>query len=180
MSAVTAPSNLATAHGRSRSVTLTRGLPGSGKSTWAKQQVAANPETMVRVNKDDLRAMLHDSRWSEANEVLVEAARDALILAALRHGCDVIVDDTNLADRHLEHITVLVAGLASVAVTDFTHVPIDECIRRDKLRSRSVGEQVIRDMAERHGVLPVVPVVPVLPDSPVLAPEPSAPVPSTE
>jgi predicted kinase len=177
MLGVAASSNLADALDRPLRVTLTRGLPGSGKSTWAKQQVAENPETMVRVNKDDLRAMLHDSRWSEANEVLVEAARDALILAGLRHGCDVIVDDTNLADRHLEHITVLVAGLASVAVADFTHVPIDECIRRDKLRARSVGEQVIRDMAERHGVLPVLP---VLPDSPVLAPEPSAPVPSTE
>jgi predicted kinase len=171
MLGVAASSNLADALDRPLRVTLTRGLPGSGKSTWAKQQVAANPEKMVRVNKDDLRAMLHDSRWSEASEVLVEAARDALILAGLHHGCDVIVDDTNLADRHLEQITVLVAGLASVAVADFTHVPIDECIRRDRLRARSVSEQVIRDMAERHGVLP---------DLPVLAPEPSAPVPSTE
>ncbi len=131
-------------------VTLTRGLPGSGKSTWAKQRVAEHPGTTIRVNKDDIRAMLHDGRWSETNEVLVETVRDATILAGLDHACDVIVDDTNLAPRHLEHIIELVAARAIVCVHDFTHVPIDECVRRDSERDRSVGERVIREMSDRH------------------------------
>lgn len=38
-------------------LTLTRGLPGSGKSTWAKAQTLSRPNT-VRVNRDDVRAML--------------------------------------------------------------------------------------------------------------------------
>ena len=39
-------------------VILTVGLPASGKSTWAKEQVSQNPGQYKRVNKDDLRAML--------------------------------------------------------------------------------------------------------------------------
>lgn len=131
-------------------VILTRGLPGSGKSTWARAQVAARPGRIIRVNKDDIRAMLHDSRWSESNEVLVEQVRDQTIMAGLNHGCDVIVDDTNLATRHLEKITELVAGSAVVSVHDFFDVSIDECIRRDRERERSVGERVIREMHDRH------------------------------
>ena len=41
-----------------KKVILTRGLPGSGKSTWAKQMLDEKPGHYKRINKDDLRAML--------------------------------------------------------------------------------------------------------------------------
>ena len=73
-------------------LTITRGLPGSGKTTWARQRGGA-----VRVNRDDLRRMLHGgaigSGWAE---VQVNVAQRALIEALLRAGLDVISDDTNL------------------------------------------------------------------------------------
>ncbi len=140
-------------------VILTRGLPGSGKSTWAKEQVAKHPDRYKRINKDDLRDMLHDGKFSKANERMVERSRDALILTALENGFDVIIDDTNLATRHFDHISQLVKGIAKVKTQDFTDVPIAECIKRDLMRSRSVGEKVIRDMYKRH--LEVVPAPPV-------------------
>ena len=37
-------------------VTLCLGIPASGKSTWAKEEVRKNPEKVTRVNRDDLRA----------------------------------------------------------------------------------------------------------------------------
>ena len=37
---------------------LTRGIPASGKSTWAKAWVQEDPQRRVRVNRDDLRRML--------------------------------------------------------------------------------------------------------------------------
>jgi predicted kinase len=137
-------------------VILTKGLPGSGKSTWAKAQVDKYPDRFKRINKDDLRDMLHAGKHTKANERMVERARDALIMAALESGYDVIIDDTNLAPRHFEHIRDLVQDIAKVSIQDFTDVPIAECIKRDLKRNRSVGEKVIREMYNRHLLVPVV------------------------
>jgi len=43
-------------------VTILKGLPGSGKTTWAKEQIAKSPGNYKRINKDDLREMLDNSR----------------------------------------------------------------------------------------------------------------------
>ena len=71
-------------------VTICRGLPASGKSTWAKKQDA------VRINKDDLRDMLDNGKWSGKREKLVLDTRDSIMVKALRQGRNVIIDDTNL------------------------------------------------------------------------------------
>ena len=42
---------------------LTRGIPGSGKSTFAKQWVQEDPEGRVRINRDDLRGMMFATDW---------------------------------------------------------------------------------------------------------------------
>ena len=34
---------------------ITRGLPASGKSTWAKQWVLEDTENRVRINQDDIK-----------------------------------------------------------------------------------------------------------------------------
>ena len=33
-------------------IILTRGIPASGKSTWAKQEVIKDPEHSIRINRD--------------------------------------------------------------------------------------------------------------------------------
>jgi predicted kinase len=126
-------------------VTICRGLPASGKSTWAREQVASRPNEVKRINKDDLRAMLDVSHWSKSNEKFVEAARDSLIVMAIGAGKHVIVDDTNLAPRHEARIRELVHGMAKVEVK-FFEIDLDEAIRRDLKRPASVGERVIREM----------------------------------
>jgi predicted kinase len=129
-------------------VILLKGLPASGKSTWAREQVRKHPGRYKRVNKDDLRDMLDAGEWSEQNERFVLKARDRLILAALESGRDVIVDDTNLNPVHEREVRDLVKGRATVEVKAFD-VDVEEAIRRDHERARSVGEAVIREMHER-------------------------------
>ncbi len=73
-----------------------RGLPGSGKSTWAKQMVTENPNSYKRINRDELRMMLDNGYTSNGNEKFVKQVRDMLIVKALTDGKHVIVDDTNL------------------------------------------------------------------------------------
>lgn len=127
-------------------VFLTKGLPGSGKSTWAKKLIAENPNRYKRINKDDLRAMLDDSRHSHDSEKFILQVRDAMILMAIENGKHVIVDDTNLAPKHEVRIRELVKDKAEVIIKDFTDIPLEICIERDLKRSASVGERVIRGM----------------------------------
>jgi predicted kinase len=127
-------------------VILTKGLPASGKSTWAKKILSENPNSYKRVNKDDVRMMLDDGKFSKANESFVLKVRDSIIMLAIENGKHVIVDDTNLAPKHEQHIRELVKGVAEVVIQDFTDVDVETCVKRDLQRSQSVGESVIRGM----------------------------------
>lgn len=130
---------------------MTRGLPASGKSTWARAKQAELPLGAVkRVNKDDLRAMLDGGKWSPENETFVVQVRDLVVVAALADGKHVIVDDTNLAPKHEARLRQLAReGEAEFELVDFMHVPLEVCIARDRERAASVGEQVIREMWEQ-------------------------------
>lgn len=139
-------------------VIILKGLPASGKSTYAKEQLAKYPGRYKRVSKDNLRAMLDDNRWSKANEKFILKVRDMLILAALQEGYHVIVDDTNLLPKHEQTIRELVKGLAVVEIQDFTDVPLETCIERDRHRQNYVGEAVIRKMY-RDFLQPTPPVI---------------------
>ena len=124
---------------------LMKGLPGSGKTKRAMEMLAAHPNSIKRISKDDLRSMLDNGRWSPDAEKFIIKTRDILILAALDEGKHVIVDDTNLAPKHKAHIEQLplVKGNAEVVIEDFTDVPVEICIERDLKRINSVGEKVI-------------------------------------
>lgn len=124
---------------------ITLGLPASGKSTYARTLT-----DHIRINRDDLRAMLHSVPWSKERERLTMAARDSLITMMLRKGQNVICDDTNFGQTDWLQKLATQAGATS-RIQDFTHIPIELCIERDSLRTGKacVGEQVIRNMA-RH------------------------------
>ena len=130
----------------------TRGLPGSGKSTWAEKYVLEHEAgTVVRVNRDSLRDMLHAGRWKgNKTEGITKLVRDQVICAALRQGKTVIVDDTNLSEKTTAELYTLTTITefypCEFRIQDFTDVPLETCIQRDLQRSKSVGERVIRGM----------------------------------
>lgn len=138
-----------------KKVYILKGLPASGKSTWSRQQLKANPNSYKRINKDDLRAMLDDNHWSRGNEKFVLTIRDLMIKEALKAGKHVISDDTNLAPKHETRIRQIVqehcneTGEQVEVVVKRFEVELEECIRRDLSRNRSVGERVIRSMYKR-------------------------------
>ena len=123
-------------------VILTKGLSGAGKSYWSKQYIKDNPNTKI-VCKDDLRAMLDNGKYTKGNENFVLNIRDSIILAAIEEGKNVIVADTNLAEKHLTHIKQLVGDKATVEIKSFLDVPIETCIKQDLNRLNSVGKDVI-------------------------------------
>ncbi|TJZ57424.1 polynucleotide kinase [Streptomyces piniterrae] len=130
------------------------GLPASGKTTAARKLQAESEGRMRRVNLDDLRAMLDvpapERGRSHAHEQTVLAIQDAAVRAAVDDGFDVVVDNTHLTSHIPKRLKAAVAGQATFVVHDFTDVPVEECIRRDADRDRSVGEEIIRILADKH------------------------------
>ena len=129
---------------------ITRGLPASGKTTFARKL----QPNVVRVNRDDLRRMLHGQRlftqWAEGQ---VTQAQRATVEALLRAHADVIVDDTNLRARTVREWAELAARFgASFEVHDLTDVPVAECVRRDADRpaEEQVGAETIKRMFDRY------------------------------
>jgi predicted kinase len=136
-------------------LTITRGLPGSGKTAMARKYVAGDPGRRARVNRDDLRAMLHGRRLGTSEqETAVTTIQHAAVRGLLAAGWDVVVDDTNLNPAHAAAFVELAASVGAGCRTwDLTHVPLEECIRRDLGRVDTagyVGEQVIRGMHSRY------------------------------
>lgn len=134
---------------------MTMGLPGSGKSTWAKDQIK-NRKNVKRVNKDDLRAMLDCGIWSPDNEKFVLLTRDHIINEAMAKGYDVIVDDTNLNPkmrRQLQQIVDVSNNVRAdryelVVQDEFLSVSPEDCKDRDSHRGPGsyVGPEVIDKM----------------------------------
>ena len=53
---------------------ITRGLPASGKSTWAREQLAKAPlGTVVRLNRDDLRRMSRPAGYGKPHHKAEQA-----------------------------------------------------------------------------------------------------------
>ena len=122
---------------------LTKGLPASGKTTWAKEYIQKHPET-ANLCKDDLRLQLSGTNKREKRIIKV---RDLLTEYYFEQDYSVIWSDTNLNPVHLRRATELAAKYqAELSVRDFTDVSLSECIRRDLLRSNSVGQQAIEQM----------------------------------
>lgn len=126
-----------------------KGLPGSGKSTWAKEYIKENPKTK-RVNKDDLRSMLDASVWSKENEKFILSMRDLIIEEALCSGHDVIVDDTNFHPDHEKKIRTIAGLWDADFEVKFFDTDLDTCIMRDLNREKKVGEKVIMEMYNKY------------------------------
>ena len=130
-------------------LTMLKGLPASGKSTLCKEWQKEN-RNLVRVNKDTLREMLHDSFWDKDNEAQVLRIRDLIVRDALSFGRDVVVDDTGFAPKHQDTLSALAKTAGAEFKVHFVDTPIEECIKRDLKRPNSVGEGIIRSMYTRH------------------------------
>lgn len=132
-------------------IIITKGLPASGKSSWAREFVSENPN-YVQIEKDEIRkdtSLFKDGQYvhKRGDEAIVIKERDRLIRKALGAGKNVIVSDTNLVQKHITQISNIARqNNADVEVKSFLDVPLKELIERDAKREDSVGEQVIRRM----------------------------------
>lgn len=142
-------------------IILTRGIQGSGKSTWAKKWVEEDPEHRVRWNNDDFRRML-GPYWVPKRENLVSVGMSDFIYNSMVLGYDIVIDNMNLNPKHWDSIRDLLNNLKNDAFIkvskrfytlefkDFFDVSLEECIERDSKRENPIGEKVITETYNRY------------------------------
>lgn len=139
-----------------KTILILRGLPASGKSTFARKLIDENKGAWKRLNKDELRAMLDNSHHTTANEKFVERVRDMMLIEALKEGKHVVIDDTNLSDRPVERIQQVVGrykketGQEVKIEIKTMETSLEECLARDEVREKKVGRDVIMRMYNDH------------------------------
>lgn len=130
-------------------LTITRGLPGAGKTTWAKEIQAKHGS--VRVNRDDLRRMLFGEAidYGDKQEKLVTQIQRDAIKASFKVGREVIADDTNLPPRRVrEWFRFARANKVELKVEEF-EISVEEAIGRQPFRPKheQVAPPVLNKMA---------------------------------
>lgn len=128
------------------------GLPASGKSTYARNFIRKKRslgEDWVRINRDDFRLMLKNEQICEPKiESLISEMQDEAIISALSRKCNVVIDNTNLKVKYVEHFCDLVKHYADVDFY-FLDISLEECIKRDSERQQKVGSSIIEKMNDQ-------------------------------
>jgi len=121
------------------------GIPGCGKSTYAK--TLENENTVV-LSSDLLRKEILKDEQSQANNSLIFETLYARARENIKNGKNVVVDATNVVKEDRAKLLENFADLDISRKAIVVQTPIEICIERDKNRDRTVGEDVIFRMVE--------------------------------
>lgn len=136
---------------------ICRGIPGSGKSTWAKRWAAEDGEHRIRINNDDIRNML-GPYWVPKRERLVKYTTNIVLAYAMEGGYNIVVDNMNLNDVTIKELQKCVDNFNQnhtcnwsyeISFKDF-FISLEEAITRDSLRPHPIGEKTIKDIYRRY------------------------------
>ena len=138
--------------GKDLKLTMLKGLPASGKSTFARMAVKASGND-GRINRDDLRAMLFESVWTGKREQVTIDCEKAIAEVLFKHGMNPIIDDTNLGVKHRQMLSDFAKDHGQAFVPHDMDVDIGVCIDRDGKRNPGVGRPVIERLALQNGMI---------------------------
>ncbi len=123
-----------------------RGLPASGKTQLARNNIALNEGGRL-AGRDHFRPLVgvsFDKLGTPAQESEVTRLQNLVIVEGLRAGEDVHVDDQNLRTEYVRRLQGIAKREgAKVEIHDLTHVPVEECLRRDAARGGPDLREVI-------------------------------------
>lgn len=136
---------------------LLSAIPGSGKSTWAKEYQASHPNTYI-VASDEVRMKLTGSIQNFQHEALVWKTFLEDINAHAGEDCTVIADATNLQNAYRRHYCEATPGFDHHVLVVFK-IPFDLCMKQNLMRDpeRIVSEKGMLSLnAEFEEVAPDV------------------------
>ena len=126
-------------------VILLVGLPGVGKSTWAREYIKNNDNTVI-VSSDNIIAKINSFRFSsESNDIVFKQVHKD-IKDVLGHGFDVIYDATNLSRKKRRHFLKHIVRGVRVDCVLF-HEPIETIFERNETRTE---RHLPKDVIEKY------------------------------
>lgn len=129
----------------SQKILFLKGLPASGKSTFARQYCVDYPE-FIRLNKDDIREELGNLPFSSKFEKEVLTLQRTRGIEYLENGFSIIIDDTNFAQKHYDFWSNISSTMNIEMIILSFDTPLEVCIERDSSREKKVGKGVIMKM----------------------------------
>lgn len=140
-----------------KKIILTRGIPGSGKSTWAKNWVNKDPEHRIRFNWDDIRNMM-GPYWviNRENTGVMKSLRKTFLEKMMYEGWDIVIDNMNLNPKEYTYYSDLVNSHNKNFTTQYVlefkdfFIPVEECISKDALRQNPIGEKTIKEIWKKY------------------------------
>lgn len=135
-------------------LTILRGVSGSGKSTWARQQNA------VVVSRDDLRLAFFGSDGPDYYEVHKDVLRNredfiskveqAAIKTALLEGKDVVSDNTHTMMKYVNRVAKIGWAVGAEVELKVFDVPLITSLMRVKTREQRGGRGVPEEAIKRQ------------------------------
>jgi len=140
-----------------REIIILRGIPGSGKSTYAEKLMG---EGWKRLNKDQLRTMLNNYSLDNSDENIVHSIQTNTLRLLMRHGRNIVIDNTHTKQKYINDLLKEIKknqeknqqdGLGFDYGVRIKHigVSLEKAIGRNKKRERKVMPEVIKRMHEQ-------------------------------
>jgi predicted kinase len=142
----------------SRRLYVVIGESGSGKTTYVRNMVKDSKGNTVRLNRDDLRAMVHNTECNaRAMETYVTNMQETAAFMALEAGHHVVIDDTNLNPKTQDKWKRIAHDAGAEYVEHRMMTSLETCVKQDHQRvgKAHVGEAVIHRQFLDSGRLPI-------------------------
>lgn len=123
------------------------GIPGSGKTHYAKEYVKYHGD-VVHFSSDSIRKELWGDEIIQGDNNEVFSLMQSRAVEALNNGQNVIWDSTNMTRKERAYIISACPKFVQIEA-HIIWASIEDCIRRDATRGRTVGKEVIDRMLKR-------------------------------
>lgn len=125
------------------------GIPGSGKSTIAES--LKNDHTVIFSSDAYREKIFGDASVQCAPSVVFETMYSDAI-SILKSGKSIIIDATNIKIKDRKNVIKKFTNYSDNIVAIIVNSSIENCIIRDSMRNRTVGEEVIKNMYKKFVV----------------------------
>jgi predicted kinase len=123
------------------------GIPGSGKTTYAKKYIEEHDGT-IHISSDEIRQELWGDEATQGDNNEVFSLMQSRTIETLNNGQSIVYDATNITRKDRFYIISLCPKFVKIEC-HIIWAPIETCIERDATRKRTVGKDVIDRMLKR-------------------------------